>query len=65
MAEWEIVVDRELCMGSGTCYLYVPNTFEVDDGAKSFVKQPDGDPLESIRTAIEACPTGALKLIER
>ena len=39
-----IVVDRELCMGSGMCIVYAANTFS----------------LEAIRIAVEACPTGAL-----
>lgn len=65
MAQWEIEVDKDVCMGSGMCYLYASNTFDVDHEAKSFVKDVEGDPINSIRTAIEACPTGALRLIER
>jgi ferredoxin len=64
VADWKITVDREVCMGSGMCYLYAPNTFEVDDGAKALVANPEGDPIDTIRTAIEACPTGALRLVE-
>jgi ferredoxin len=65
MAEWEIIVNREVCMGSGMCFLYAPNTFDVDDEAKSVVKKVDGDPILAIRTAVEACPTRALRLVER
>jgi ferredoxin len=65
VAKWEIVVNREICMGSGMCFVYAPNTFDVDDEAKSFVRDSDGDPIDSIRTAIEACPTRALRLVER
>jgi ferredoxin len=32
---------------------------------KSVVKDVDGDALDTIRIAIEACPTGALRLVER
>jgi ferredoxin len=65
MADWDIIVDRQICMGSGMCYMYASNTFDIDDSAKSVVKKVDGDSIDSIRTAIEACPTGALRLVER
>lgn len=65
MAEWEVVVDRDVCIGSGMCCTYAPGTFDIDDSAKSFVKDVNGDPIDAIRTAVEACPTGALRLIER
>jgi ferredoxin len=52
-------------MGSGMCCMYAPNTFDIDDETKSFVKDAHGDPIDTIRTAVEACPTGALTLIER
>jgi len=58
----EISVDRELCMGSGLCIVYAPNTFAHDDEAKAYVVDPHGDPIDALRTAVEACPTGALRL---
>jgi ferredoxin len=64
VADREIIVDRDVCMGSGMCCMYASNTFDIDDEAKSFVKDAHGDPVDMIRTAIEACPTGALSLIE-
>ena len=64
MPEWDIIVDRQICMGSGMCYMYASNTFDIDDSAKSVVKKIDGDPIDNIRTAVEACPTGALRLVE-
>jgi ferredoxin len=57
-----ITVDRDICMGSGMCCMYAPNTFDIDDETRSFVKNAHGDPIDMIRTAVEACPTGALTL---
>ena len=37
-----IVVDRELCMGSGMCIVYAPGTFAHDDETKAIVVDPDG-----------------------
>ncbi len=59
-----IVVDRELCMGSGTCIVYAPRTFAHDDETKAVVVDPAGDPIESIRNAVQACPTSAIQLVE-
>ena len=52
-------------MGSGMCCMYAPNTFDIDDETKSTVRDAHGDPIDTIRTAIEACPSGALTLIDR
>jgi ferredoxin len=47
------------------CIMYATGTFGHDGETKAVVLDPAGDPLESIRIAVEACPTGALKLVER
>ncbi len=57
-----MVVDRETCIGSGVCVLHAPHTFAHDDEAVAVVVDPDGDPAEAVATAVEGCPTGALRL---
>ena len=57
-----ITVDRDVCMGAGICIMYAPATFVHDGDTKAVVIDVDGDPMESIRMAVEACPTGALTL---
>lgn len=61
---WTITVDRELCMGSGLCVMYAPGTFSHDEQAKAIVVDPAGDPIDMIRTAVDACPMHALQLDE-
>lgn len=63
-AHREIRVDRTLCMGSGQCCWYAPNTFDQDDETVAIVIDPQGDPEEQIRAAIKGCPTGALSIVE-
>lgn len=58
-----ITIDRERCIGSGLCLVYAPGTFEHDEEAKAVVVESGGDPLELIRTAVEACPTNAIQLV--
>ncbi len=60
----EIRVDRTLCMGSGQCCWYAPNTFDQDDETIAIVTDPEGDPEEAIRTAVESCPTQAISIVE-
>jgi ferredoxin len=59
-----LTVDRELCLGSGLCIVYAPNTFAHDEQAKAVVVNPDGDSIDAIRTAVSACPTSAIHLEE-
>jgi ferredoxin len=59
-----IVVDRELCMGSGMCIVYAPGTFAHDDETKAVVTDPDGDPIDAIRNAVQACPTSAIRIVD-
>jgi len=61
-ARWTIEVDRDRCMGSGMCVVYAPGTFAHDEQTKAIVIDPVGDSIDAIRTAVEACPTNALRL---
>ena len=58
-ANREIRVDRNLCMGSGQCSWYAPNTFDQDDETIAVVI----DPAEKIQTAVDSCPTRALSIV--
>ncbi len=58
----EIVVDRGLCLGSGMCLVYAPNTFTHDEQSKAVVLDPAGDRAEDLEAAIDACPVTALSL---
>jgi ferredoxin len=58
-----IEVDRERCVGSGTCEMLAPEVFEVgDDGVVSLLRPEAGD--EPVRDAVQHCPTQALSLAD-
>ena len=61
-AAWRLVVDRDRCMGTGTCMLYAPGTLDYDADGKAVVTDPLGADLESATSAVEACPTRALAI---
>jgi ferredoxin len=61
-----IEVDRERCVGSGSCEALAPDVFEVDDEGVLVVHRPEpaGDELGDVEDAVQACPTRALSLAE-
>lgn len=56
----EIKVDADLCMGSGQCSIYAPNTFDHDENGIAFVTDPEGDSAEAVAQAVAGCPTQAI-----
>ena len=63
-AGFTVVADRSVCIGSGTCVMYAPGTFDQDGEAKVVVLDPITDAIETARVAVDGCPTRALQLIE-
>jgi ferredoxin len=61
-----IEVDRDRCVGSGTCEALAPDIFEVgDDGVLVVLRpEPGEDELSDVRDAVRACPTRALTLLD-
>jgi ferredoxin len=59
-----VEVDRDRCVGSGTCEALAPDVFEVDDDGVLVVRRPEPgeDELPNVRDAVSACPTRALSL---
>ncbi len=62
--DMKINVDKEACIGCGTCVALAPNTFNLDAEGKSEVVDAAGDPEVDIRKAAEACPVSAIKIEE-
>jgi len=58
------VVDREKCIGCGTCVALAGKTFKLGADGKSEVLEPVGDDEKTIQGAVEACPVQAISLKE-
>ena len=56
-------VDRERCVGSGTCEMLAPDVFEVGDDGIVVVRQPDVVD-GTVRDALQQCPTQALSVAD-
>jgi ferredoxin len=55
-----VTVDRELCMGSGTCVGVAPALFGIDEDGTARPVQSVISPGEQLERAVSRCPTGAI-----
>jgi ferredoxin len=56
----QIGIDRAESIGSGQCLAIAPRVFRFDDAMKAEVIDPDGETLETVLQAAEACPARAI-----
>jgi len=57
----KIIVDKNLCLGCGTCVVIAPKTFRLGAEGKAEVIEPVGDEEKTIKEAIDSCPVNAIK----
>jgi ferredoxin len=57
-------VDRDLCIGSGTCLRLAPGVFALDEEEIAVVLNPEAADISKLRLAEEACPTEAIRIGE-
>ena len=53
----KIEVDRDLCIGAGTCVVVAPRTFDLDDELKVIVTKPKGNDEDTIIKAAKVFPS--------
>lgn len=52
----KIKIDKDCCVGCGSCALIAPNTFKIsDEDSKAIVVNSEGDSEEIIDKAIDSC----------
>ncbi|MCB9554223.1 MAG: ferredoxin [Myxococcales bacterium] len=59
---YRIVIDREKCIGAGTCVTEAPATFQLDGDDRATVLDADGDDDQSVLWAAQGCPVSAITL---
>ena len=64
MSSMRIKIDRELCIGDGSCSSIAPKTFKLDLDGKAMVIDEFGDDDETIKMAVESCPVQAITFVE-
>lgn len=60
----KIKVDKNKCIGCGTCVAIAPKSFKLGDDGKSQPIEPPEDDKETIRNAVDSCPVVAIKLAD-
>ncbi|HVA06629.1 MAG TPA: ferredoxin [Acidimicrobiales bacterium] len=56
----DVVIDSDVCMGSGNCISTAPDVFALDDDSVAFVVDPSAPPEDTVVTAARNCPTRAI-----
>ena len=56
----KIAVDKDKCIGCGTCVALAVQSFKMADDGKSEAINPPGDDEPTIQSAIDGCPVIAI-----
>jgi ferredoxin len=60
----KIIIDKNLCIGCGTCTVISPKTFKLGNDGKAEVIEPVSDEEKTLKEAIDSCPVAAIKSTE-
>lgn len=58
-----VVIDRTLCVGTSNCAEAAPDAFELDE-VENFPRALAGAPPDSLLAGAQACPVGAITLVD-
>lgn len=61
---YKIYVDRDECIGAGTCVECAPNVFALDDEDIAVVLDPPWDDDDAILAAAQDCPQECVYLFD-
>jgi len=56
----KVKVDKDKCIGCGTCVISAPKSFKLEADGKSAALNPAGDEEAKVREALESCPVQAI-----
>lgn len=60
----KITIDKNLCIGCGTCTSIAQKSFKLGSDGKAEVIEPMGDEEKIVQEAIDSCPVAAIKSTE-
>ena len=64
----KVIVDRDLCIGAGSCVVLADQSFELDNEGKAFMKPSETGPFantdEEILEAAKSCPVLAITVFD-
>ena len=56
-----VSVDKEKCIGCGSCESICPEVFEIKEGKSTVKKGQENSQASCVKEAIETCPVDAIK----
>lgn len=56
----KLVIDKNKCLGCGTCVALSPKVFKIGSDGKALVIDQKGDEESAIQNAIDSCPVNAI-----
>lgn len=60
-----VVVDREACIGAGSCVVVTDQLFQLDDANLAYVVDPNSYDDDMIKLSAESCPVLAIHLYDK
>ena len=64
MAKFKIEIDRNECIGCGSCAAVCSDFFEMSDDGKADLKKPETDDIGCAKEAAGGCPVSAIHIKE-
>ena len=61
--KFQVRINKEKCLGCGTCAALMPEAFEMDSEGKSTVK-PNQKSSDEMLMVAKSCPTGAIEIYD-
>lgn len=63
----KVIVNKEACIGCGSCPSICPEVFDINDEGLAYVRtneKVEDEYKDEAKTALESCPTGAIEEIK-
>lgn len=59
-----IVVDRQACIGAGSCIVVAEKLYQLDQQNLAYIVDPDSYDQETVKLSAESCPVLAIHLFD-
>ena len=60
----KIVVDKNVCIGAGSCVVVTPGVFQLDKENKAYIVDPNTANEDELLLSAQSCPVLAIKLYD-